>query len=46
MERIGVVTFDCYGTLVDWDGGAGSFLHAIWTRRTPPATSIAWRSSE
>jgi hypothetical protein len=23
-----VATFDCYGTLVDWEGGAGGFLYA------------------
>jgi 2-haloacid dehalogenase len=26
-ERIEIATFDCYGTLVDWVGGAGSFLY-------------------
>ena len=25
-----VITFDCYGTLIDWDGGiAGAFARAI-----------------
>jgi len=24
---IRVATFDCYGTLVDWEGGLGSFLY-------------------
>jgi 2-haloacid dehalogenase len=24
---IGTATFDCYGTLVDWEGGVGSFLY-------------------
>lgn len=24
-----VATFDCYGTLVDWEGGMGTFLHAL-----------------
>lgn len=26
--RIRAATFDCYGTLVDWEGGVGSFLYA------------------
>jgi 2-haloalkanoic acid dehalogenase type II len=29
VVEIGVVTFDCYGTLIDWEGGAGSFLYAL-----------------
>ena len=24
-----VATFDCYGTLVDWEGGIGAFLYAL-----------------
>src|SRR5437764_638169 len=28
-----VATFDCYGTLVDWEGGAGSFLYQLALRR-------------
>jgi 2-haloalkanoic acid dehalogenase type II len=33
-----VATFDCYGTLVDWEGGLGSFLHALALREgeAPP----------
>ncbi|MCC6175769.1 MAG: haloacid dehalogenase type II [Chloroflexi bacterium] len=27
-----VATFDCYGTLVDWEGGAASFLYALALR--------------
>lgn len=26
--RPSIATFDCYGTLVDWEGGFGSFLYA------------------
>ena len=26
--RYPIATFDCYGTLVDWEGGFGSFLYA------------------
>lgn len=32
MARIRVVTFDCYGTLVDWEGGAASFLYDLALR--------------
>jgi 2-haloacid dehalogenase len=28
-----VATFDCYGTLVDWEGGLGSFLYDLARRR-------------
>jgi 2-haloacid dehalogenase len=28
-----VVTFDCYGTLIDWDGGVGSFLYQLARRQ-------------
>lgn len=31
-----VVTFDCYGTLVDWEGGAGSFLYELALRHGDP----------
>ena len=27
-----VATFDCYGTLVDWEGGVGSFLYDLLVR--------------
>lgn len=27
-----VATFDCYGTLVDWEGGLGAFLYALLLR--------------
>jgi FMN phosphatase YigB (HAD superfamily) len=33
-------TFDCYGTLVDWEGGLASFLYGLARRcgdREPPA---------
>ncbi len=26
---IRVATFDCYGTLIDWEGGVGSFLYGL-----------------
>jgi 2-haloalkanoic acid dehalogenase type II len=32
MARPRLATFDCYGTLVDWEGGLGSFLYGIALR--------------
>jgi 2-haloalkanoic acid dehalogenase type II len=34
MDRsaIRVATFDCYGTLVDWEGGAAGFLYSLGLR--------------
>jgi 2-haloacid dehalogenase len=31
-----LVTFDCYGTLVDWEGGAASFLYELALRQGEP----------
>ena len=31
-DELRVATFDCYGTLVDWEGGAGSFLYELALR--------------
>ncbi len=31
--RYRVATFDCYGTLVDWEGGAGAFLYQLALRK-------------
>lgn len=36
MEPYRVATFDCYGTLVDWEGGLGSFLHQLALREDDP----------
>jgi 2-haloacid dehalogenase len=33
--EIKVATFDCYGTLIDWEGGAASFLYEIARRYEP-----------
>src|SRR4051794_18754633 len=37
-------TFDCYGTLVDWEGGAASFLYQLALRsgdaNPPPARTL------
>jgi 2-haloacid dehalogenase len=30
-----VATFDCYGTLIDWEGGAGAFLYDLARRHEP-----------
>jgi len=32
MSRYHVATFDCYGTLVDWEGGAAAFLYQLALR--------------
>jgi 2-haloacid dehalogenase len=32
MPRALLATFDCYGTLIDWDGGAAGFLYSIALR--------------
>jgi 2-haloacid dehalogenase len=36
LDGIKVATFDCYGTLVDWEGGAASFLYDLCLRRGDP----------
>jgi 2-haloacid dehalogenase len=38
MDPVRVATFDCYGTLIDWEGGAAAFLYDIARRheREPP----------
>lgn len=41
MAGIDVVTFDCYGTLVDWEGGAASFLYDMALRNTAGAAAGA-----
>ena len=30
-----VATFDCYGTLIDWEGGAAAFLYELARRHEP-----------
>jgi 2-haloacid dehalogenase len=42
---IDVVTFDCYGTLVDWEGGAASFLYDIAMRHTASSDPAALPSA-
>jgi 2-haloacid dehalogenase len=45
-----LVTFDCYGTLVDWEGGAGSFLYRLALAKgethPPPGTELRRRWEE
>jgi len=38
MERNGIriATFDCYGTLIDWEGGLGTFLAELALRHGEP----------
>jgi 2-haloalkanoic acid dehalogenase type II len=31
-----VATFDCYGTLIDWEGGLGTFLYQLLLRQGEP----------
>jgi 2-haloalkanoic acid dehalogenase type II len=42
-----VATFDCYGTLVDWEGGIGAFLYALMLREgvedPPPGRELRLR---
>ena len=48
-----VATFDCYGTLVDWEGGLGAFLYTLMLRegverpaaRARAARALGGRSS-
>lgn len=47
LSGIRFVTFDCYGTLVDWCGGVESFVRALLARRgrkdvEPRAFVAAW----
>jgi 2-haloacid dehalogenase len=35
MNRIRVATFDCYGTLIDWEGGAAAFLYDLAREHEP-----------
>ena len=41
-----MATFDCYGTLIDWEGGVGSFLYELARRHDhdpPPARELRER---
>jgi 2-haloalkanoic acid dehalogenase type II len=46
MSEIRVATFDCYGTLIDWEGGIGAFLYELARRQErnpPPARELRER---
>ena len=34
-EKIRLATFDCYGTLIDWEGGGAAFLYQLARRHEP-----------
>ena len=49
MSEIRVATFDCYGTLIDWEGGVGAFLYELARRHEhdpPPARELRERWEE
>jgi 2-haloacid dehalogenase len=49
MSEFRVATFDCYGTLIDWEGGIGSFLYELARRHEhdpPPARQLRERWEE
>jgi 2-haloalkanoic acid dehalogenase type II len=35
-EPLKIATFDCYGTLIDWEGGAAQFLYELALRHGDP----------
>ncbi len=45
MDRVKAVTFDCYGTLVDWEGGLGTFLYDL-ARRAGDRDAGPWGLAE
>ncbi len=40
LKDIRAITFDCYGTLIDWEGGAKQSLRALLKRREPRDTGL------
>jgi 2-haloacid dehalogenase len=42
VAEIRVATFDCYGTLVDWEGGAASFLYQQALRHGDESLEPGW----
>jgi 2-haloalkanoic acid dehalogenase type II len=44
--EIRVATFDCYGTLVDWEGGAGGFLYQLALRNLDRNLEPGWALRE
>ena len=45
-DQIRVATFDCYGTLVDWEGGAGAFLYDLALRNGEANLEPGWALRE
>jgi 2-haloalkanoic acid dehalogenase type II len=46
MSEFRVATFDCYGTLIDWEAGVGAFLYELARRHEqepPPARELRER---
>jgi 2-haloacid dehalogenase len=46
MGEIRLATFDCYGTLIDWEAGLGAFLYELarrHEREPPPARELRER---
>ena len=41
-NQLRVATFDCYGTLVDWEGGAATFLYDLVLRQGEPISGVAF----
>ncbi len=40
LKDIRAITFDCYGTLIDWEGGAKQSLRALLQQRRPRDTGL------
>ena len=40
LKDIQAITFDCYGTLIDWEGGAKQSLRALLQKRRPRDTGL------
>jgi len=45
-QDIRVATFDCYGTLIDWEGGIAAFLYDLALRRGDPSPEPGWKLRE
>ena len=45
-NHIRVATFDCYGTLIDWEGGLGAFLYDLGLRYGDPNLEPGWALRE
>jgi putative hydrolase of the HAD superfamily len=50
MEPVKAITFDCYGTLIDWEAGLGAFLYDLARRSgdrdAPPGRELRKRWEE